>query len=114
MSPLARRLLPGLEAEVSMIGAGCWTIGGPASNNGIPIGWDGVDERVAFEALVQAHELGVTLFDTADVYGLGRSERLLGALLRAVTSMRRIWSTRNLVSSAKQLMPLDSNPPWTA
>lgn len=81
---LERRILPGLNKEVSAIGAGCWTIGGPATNNGVPIGWDDVDPHAAFAALLQAHELGVTLYDTADVYGLGRSERLLGRLVREV------------------------------
>lgn len=84
MQPLERRMLPGLGVEVSAIGAGCWTIGGPASNNGVPIGWDGTDDATAFDALAQAHELGVTLFDTADVYGLGRSERLVGRLLGTI------------------------------
>lgn len=79
---LERRFLPGLDKEVSAIGAGCWTIGGPAANNGVPIGWDGVDPYEAFAALLKAHELGVTYYDTADVYGLGRSERLLGRLVR--------------------------------
>jgi aryl-alcohol dehydrogenase-like predicted oxidoreductase len=74
--------LPGLGRKVSRIGAGCWTIGGPATNNGIPIGWDDVDEDAAYEGLQAALEAGITLFDTADVYGLGRSERLLGRLLR--------------------------------
>jgi aryl-alcohol dehydrogenase-like predicted oxidoreductase len=62
--PLERRVLPGLDEEVSALGAGCWTIGGPATNNGVPIGWDDVDEDDAYAGLVQAHELGVTLFDT--------------------------------------------------
>lgn len=74
--------LPGLGQKVSRIGAGCWTIGGPATNNGIPIGWDNVDENAAYEGLQRALEAGITLFDTADVYGLGRSERLIGRLLR--------------------------------
>jgi aryl-alcohol dehydrogenase-like predicted oxidoreductase len=81
---LERRFLPGLGVEVSAIGAGCWTIGGAASNNGVPIGWDGVNDSAAFDALIQARDLGITLFDTADVYGLGRSERLLGKLLGTV------------------------------
>lgn len=84
MFGLPRRILPGLDTEVSALGAGCWTIGGPATNRGVPIGWDNVDPARAYDALVQAHQLGVTLFDTADVYGLGRSERLLGQLLRDV------------------------------
>jgi aryl-alcohol dehydrogenase-like predicted oxidoreductase len=49
-----------------------------------PIGWDGVDPHEAFAALLKARELGVTFYDTADVYGLGRSERLLGRLVREV------------------------------
>ena len=83
-SLLERRVLPGLNAELSVIGAGCWTIGGPASNDGVPIGWDHVDPEAAYAGLVRAYELGATLFDTADVYGLGRSERLLGRLLRTL------------------------------
>jgi aryl-alcohol dehydrogenase-like predicted oxidoreductase len=82
--PLERRVLPGLNAEVSALGAGCWTIGGPAANRGVPIGWDDVSPAAAYKGLMRAHDLGVTLFDTADVYGLGRSERQLGRLLRDV------------------------------
>ncbi|HEU5475180.1 MAG TPA: aldo/keto reductase [Actinophytocola sp.] len=81
---LDRRVIAGLDAEVSAIGAGCWTIGGPAVNNGVPIGWDNVDPDLAYAGLVRAYELGITLYDTADVYGLGRSERLLGRLVREV------------------------------
>ncbi len=80
--PLEHRVLRGLDLPVSAIAAGCWTIGGTATNNGVPIGWDNVDPDTAYAALVHAHDLGITLFDTADVYGLGRSERLLGQLLR--------------------------------
>ncbi|MGH3718889.1 MAG: aldo/keto reductase [Pseudonocardiaceae bacterium] len=82
MHTLERRVLSGLDAEVSAIGAGCWTIGGPATNRGVPIGWDHVDPDAAYAGLVRAYELGITLYDTADVYGLGHSERLLGRLLR--------------------------------
>lgn len=81
MDTLPRRVLHGLNADVSALGAGCWTIGGAATNGGVPIGWDDVDPEVAYAGLARAHELGVSLFDTADVYGLGRSERLLGRLL---------------------------------
>lgn len=82
MHDMPRRVLPGLNAEVSALGAGCWTIGGAATNGGVPIGWDGVNSNAAYTGLVRTHELGVSLFDTADVYGLGASERLLGRLLR--------------------------------
>ena len=59
--------------EVSEIGFGAWAIGGA---------WGPTDDVVSTEALHAAADAGVTFFDTADVYGDGRSERLLGGLLR--------------------------------
>ncbi|MFC0112604.1 aldo/keto reductase [Kibdelosporangium aridum] len=84
MNTLTHRVLPGLHATVSTIGAGCWTIGGPATNCGVPIGWDDVTDDEAYRGLMRACELGITLYDTADVYGLGRSERLIGRMLNHV------------------------------
>ncbi len=59
--------------EVSAISFGAWAIGGT---------WGDVDDRDSMEALNRAVDLGVNFFDTADVYGDGRSERLLAALRR--------------------------------
>ncbi|WP_394615853.1 aldo/keto reductase [Lentzea sp. JNUCC 0626] len=83
-----------MNKDVAAIGAGCWTIGGPASNNGVPIGWDGVDPHEAFAALLMAHELGVDFYDTADVYGMGRSERLLGCLVKEVGRDKLVLSSK--------------------
>ncbi|WP_329147207.1 aldo/keto reductase [Streptomyces sp. NBC_01456] len=91
---MQKRHLPGLGQEVSAIGAGCWTIGGLATNRGTPIGWQGVSAQKAFEGLCHAFDLGVTLYDTADVYGLGRSERLLGRLLAQVDRSRLTVSSK--------------------
>ncbi|MEU1880822.1 aldo/keto reductase [Streptosporangium sp. NPDC020072] len=91
---LEPRPLRCLGRVVSAIGAGCWTIGGPATNRGIPIGWDGVDPDRAYEGLARAYALGVTLFDTADVYGLGASERLLGRLLTSVPRNQVVISSK--------------------
>jgi len=57
--------------KVSALSFGAWAIGGT---------WGPVDEAESSVALVRAVELGVTFFDTADVYGDGRSERLLAKL----------------------------------
>ena len=59
--------------DVSEIGFGAWAIGGE---------WGETDEGESMAALHAAVDAGVTFFDTADVYGDGRSERLLGRLLR--------------------------------
>ena len=66
------------ELLVSEIGFGAWAIGGPAEVGGIPIGWGSTDDRESISAIRQALDLGVNFFDTADFYGLGHSEELLG------------------------------------
>jgi len=63
------------------LGMGCWAIGGPLRYRKDPIGWGAVDDDESVRAIRRAVELGVTLFDTADVYGAGHSERVLGRAL---------------------------------
>lgn len=71
------------DREVSALGFGCWAIGGPFSDSeGKPLGWGEVDDDESIAAVHAALDLGVTFFDTADVYGAGRSERVLGRALR--------------------------------
>jgi aryl-alcohol dehydrogenase-like predicted oxidoreductase len=67
------RTLGGTGREVSEIGFGAWQIGAD---------WGSVGEAEAMATLHAAADAGVTFFDTADVYGDGRSERLVGRLLR--------------------------------
>jgi aryl-alcohol dehydrogenase-like predicted oxidoreductase len=63
---------------VSGLGIGCWAIGGPFWEDGRPLGWGAVDDDESVQALHRALDLGVTFFDTANVYGAGHSERVLG------------------------------------
>lgn len=63
--------------RVSEIGFGGWGIGGNAYGNS----YGETDDDVSKATLRQALELGITLFDTADVYGQGHSEALLGEVL---------------------------------
>jgi aryl-alcohol dehydrogenase-like predicted oxidoreductase len=68
--------------RVSPMGLGCWAVGGPLwEPGGKPLGWGEVDDAESGRAIRRALELGVTFFDTADVYGAGHSERVLGAAL---------------------------------
>lgn len=62
---------------VSALGLGCWAIGGEMWFEGKFDGWSGVDDQESIRAIQRALELGVTFFDTADVYGTGHSERIL-------------------------------------
>ena len=58
--------------NVSVIGQGCWQFGA---------GWGDVSDATAMATLHAAADAGVSFFDTADVYGDGRSERLVGQFL---------------------------------
>src|SRR3954451_1002263 len=71
--------------QVSALGLGCWAIGGPFTVNGRHAGWGEVEDAQSIRADRPAPELGVRLFDTADVYGCGHSERVLG---RAIAERR--------------------------
>ncbi len=70
---MQRRRLGKTGWDVSAVGFGAWQIGG---------NWGEVAERDAMAALHAAADAGVNLFDTADVYGDGRSESLIGRFLR--------------------------------
>lgn len=63
---------------VSEVGFGCWAIGGAASVGSIAIGWGETDDKVSQHALLTAQDAGINFFDTADFYGLGHAETLLG------------------------------------
>ncbi len=63
---------------VSEVGFGAWAIGGPAMAGEIPIGWGDVDDATSVSALREAFDQGITFYDTADFYGLGHSEKLIG------------------------------------
>jgi aryl-alcohol dehydrogenase-like predicted oxidoreductase len=67
--------------QVSDIGFGCWAIGGPFTLNGKANGWGDIDDSESVAAIRHGLELGVTFFDTADVYGAGHSEEILGTAL---------------------------------
>ncbi len=66
------------DLTVSEIGFGTWAIGGAASVGGIAIGWGPSDDAVSIAAINTALEAGINFFDTADFYGLGHAETLLG------------------------------------
>ena len=63
----------GRSEAVSEVGTGCWQFGGD---------WGEISDETALETLAAAVDAGVTFLDTADVYGLGRSEELIGRFLK--------------------------------
>ena len=69
-----KRLFGKTHTKVSEIGLGCWQLGGAD--------WGALDDRRAFDILDAAADAGITFLDTADVYGNGRSETLIGTFLK--------------------------------
>src|ERR1043165_3879627 len=67
--------------RVSGIGFGAGAIGGAAEASGAPLGWGRTSDDESLAAIRRARDLGVNFFDTADAYGFGRSESLLGIVL---------------------------------
>lgn len=66
--------------SVGEVGLGTWQLGA---------GWGEVTEEAALATLRAAWDAGTTLFDTADVYGMGRAETLIGKFLAETPSARR-------------------------
>lgn len=69
------------DLMVSETGFGAWAIGGGAMVGPTPIGWGDADDSVSEKALAAALDAGINFFDTADIYGLGHSETLIGRVL---------------------------------
>ena len=69
------------DLQVSEIGFGSWAIGGAAKVGGVAIGWGESDDKVSIKAIEAAVDAGINFFDTADFYGLGHAETLLGEVL---------------------------------
>lgn len=77
----SRRRLGRSGISVSAVGFGAWAIGGPAYRDGNPIGWGEVDDDESIAAIHAAIDAGITFFDTANIYGAGHSERVIGRAL---------------------------------
>ena len=82
MNKISTRKLGRSNIEVSAMGLGCWAIGGPFWEGDKPHGWGTVDDNESIHAIQRAIELGVNFFDTADVYGAGHSEKILGKAIQ--------------------------------
>jgi aryl-alcohol dehydrogenase-like predicted oxidoreductase len=71
--------------EISRVGFGAWAVGG----GGYAFGWGPQDDEESIAAIAKAVELGVNWVDTAPVYGLGRSEEVVGRALKRIPAGRR-------------------------
>ena len=77
--------------SVSEIGYGTWGMGG----------WTGSDDQESLQSLARALALGCTFFDTAWVYGLGKSEKLLGEAVRRHRASAAPTTNREIIVATK-------------
>lgn len=77
-----KRVLGRSGIEVSPLGLGCWAIGGSFIFGGMADGWGDVDDAESIKAIHRAYELGINFLDTADCYGIGHSEEIIGKAVR--------------------------------
>src|SRR3954469_24147791 len=92
--------------EVFPIAFGTWQLGGE---------WGAFDEDDGITAIRDARELGVNLFDTAQGYGFGASERLLAQALRAELDMQRetiVIATKGGLRMTADGLVRDSSRGW--
>ncbi|MEY9864385.1 aryl-alcohol dehydrogenase-like predicted oxidoreductase [Catenulispora sp. GAS73] len=109
---MMHRPLGGSGITVSAMGMGCWAVGGPFWTGTVPNGWGKVDDDESVRVIHRALELGVTLFDTADVYGAGHGERVLGKALRGhrdAVVVATKWGNR-FDEDTRQVLGTDGSP----
>lgn len=107
-----KRVLGRSGIEVSALGMGCWAIGGPFWADETPLGWGEVDDDESLRAIHAALNCGVNFFDTANVYGAGHSERVLGRALAGRRSQVVIATKFNAVfdETTRQVTGADTSP----
>ncbi len=82
-SKMKTRKLGRSGIEVSALGMGCAALGGPFfDQSGSLNGYGDINAKDGIRAIQKGLELGVTLFDTSDIYGCGRSEQILGEAIK--------------------------------
>ena len=105
LTPMRTRTLP-TGQTVSAVGLGTWQLGAD---------WGDVSESAAHDVLDAATDAGVTFFDTADVYGDGRSEQLIGSYLAARPDLDVVVATKmgRRVEQVPEHYTLEAFRGWT-
>ncbi|MEV2240854.1 aldo/keto reductase [Micromonospora sp. NPDC049891] len=103
---MEQRTFPRMDRQVGVVGLGAWQLGAD---------WGTVTEDDAMAVLSAAVDAGVTFLDTADVYGDGRSEQLIGRFLAAHPDAGLTVATKmgRRVTQTPEAYTLDNFRQWT-
>lgn len=83
-----------MKTAIHKLGFGTWQFGGENFVDGKHRGWGYIDEKKAIQAVHLALDLGIQFFDTADSYGEGKSEEILGKAFQSYPSANFIVCTK--------------------
>ena len=100
--------------HTSALGMGCWAIGGPMHMQGTPLGWGTVNDDESKRAIQRAFEMGVNFFDTADIYGKGHSEKLIGDVLSKNRDQVIIATKFGMAFNDQEITGFDGRPEYVA
>ncbi|MFW9771541.1 MAG: aldo/keto reductase [Promethearchaeota archaeon] len=107
---MLKRKLKGSKKTINALGMGCFALGGPFKrSDGTYLAYGKVNDQESIKTIHRAIELGINLFDTADIYGVGRSEKVLGEAIKeyrddlvVATKFGSIFEEGNLLTPDKK------------
>ncbi len=91
-----------MDPQFSPLSFGAWAAGG--------VGWGPVDDRESCEALRRAVDLGITVVDTAPIYGFGHSEEVVGRALKGIRDRVLLVTKCGLVWDDQRQVRIDNRP----
>jgi aryl-alcohol dehydrogenase-like predicted oxidoreductase len=96
---------------IPRLGLGCWAIGGPWTAGGAPAGWGAVDDGESIRAVHAGIDAGIRFFDTAQTYGAGHSETVLGQALKTHPDVKIATKVGYAIDPARrELTGQDTSP----
>src|SRR5690242_10503158 len=101
---MEQRVLGRTGRQVGVVGLGAWQLGAD---------WGEVSEADALATLNAAVDAGTTLIDTADVYGDGRSEKIIGKLIKERPGLTVATKMGRRVQQTPDVYTLDNFRAWT-
>ncbi len=82
------------EESISVISLGAWSHGKHNTNSGASVGWSNQSDQNSKDALLKSFSLGINHWDTADVYGEGHSEKIIGSMWNEVPRNKIFLATK--------------------
>ena len=101
------RKLGKTKLNVSEIGLGCWELGGTTTINGIPLTYGEVSNNSASKIIQTAIKMGINVFDTADTYSLGNSEKRIGNEIKNIKKRINIFTKGGIIPAQNIPLPVE-------